>query len=93
MGADAPIPPVVINDRRPEGRPAAASFSCFPGPEIAQPCPEKGPVARNPPRILGFIFFYSSGVNWIGSCQFLQSIFFPIQELGAANRNEEAFNI
>ena len=29
MGADAPIPPVVINGRRPEGRPAAASISFF----------------------------------------------------------------
>jgi hypothetical protein len=27
MGADAPIPPVAMNGRRPEGRPAAASIS------------------------------------------------------------------
>jgi len=26
MGADAPIPPVVMNGSRPEGRPAAASI-------------------------------------------------------------------
>jgi len=28
MGADAPTPPVVMNGRRPEGRPAAASITC-----------------------------------------------------------------
>jgi len=27
MGADAPIPPVAMNGRRPEGRPAAASIT------------------------------------------------------------------
>jgi hypothetical protein len=29
MGADAPIPPVLMIGRRPEGRPAAASITGF----------------------------------------------------------------
>ena len=29
MGADAPIPPIEMNCRRPEGRPAAASISFY----------------------------------------------------------------
>ena len=32
MGADAPIPPVGMNGRRPEGRPAAASIASVPNP-------------------------------------------------------------
>jgi len=41
MGADAPIPPVVMNGRRPEGRPAAASVTGFPDPVICPAVPRE----------------------------------------------------
>ena len=45
MGADALIPPDLMNGRRPEGRPAAASPPFFSETELVPPCPVRGPEA------------------------------------------------
>ena len=59
MGADAPIPPIVMDGRRPEGRPAAALRTYhFYVPVIALPCPARGPEAGSPPIIRTFLDFH-----------------------------------
>jgi len=49
MGADAPILPIMMNARRPEGRPAAGSLPVF-QPALAQPCRGAALQAGNPHR-------------------------------------------
>jgi hypothetical protein len=51
MGVDTPIPPILMNARRPEGRPAAGFRTVNEIWEIEPSCPavpRRGPEAGNP---------------------------------------------
>ena len=62
MGADAPIPPVVMNGRRPEGRPAAASTP-FSETVLAPPRPISGPDEWSTRTQSRYICFSPCGSN------------------------------
>ena len=75
MGADAPIPPVVMNGRRPRGgAPAAASTSGFPGWKLRCHAPRRALKRGALIVIQNSYDFHRSGVNMMGLCAFLQCI-------------------
>ena len=79
QGADAPIPPVMMHGRRPEGSPAAASPPFFLETILApQGALRRGALTRLHSKCV----FHRSGVNQIGSCTFQRSLLSLVAQEG-----------
>jgi hypothetical protein len=67
MGADAPIPPVMIPAAAPEGAPRRPQLPVFQKNKIAQPC-RKEAMRRGALAKVILVIFHGSGVNPIHGC-------------------------